>query len=787
MRLSLFIIQQKESILQQWENFARTIEPPALTMDAEALRDHASLILDTIAKDLDTQQTSLQQSQKLKGHGPRGSNETYAEIHASLRIDAGYTIDQLVSEYRALRASVLKLWMQDDDRNSLTDSDDVMRFNEVIDQALAESVARYSKIATEAVENERLRLDALLKAVPVGIAMADINGKLILANPENLRIWGDHPLFESLDEYAKWKGWWADGSEKHGQPVLPHEWALARALSGVESPRDIVEIEPFGQPGVRRTILLHATPILDAIKNVVGSVAAQVDITALRTAEAQVRESEAKFRTISDAMPQMVWSTLPNGYHDYYNQQWYDFTGVSIGAADHEEWIGLFHPDCRSRASELWLHSLATGTAYQIECQLKHFSGQYRWILARALPVCDDAGKIARWMGTCTDIHDQKLAEERLKENDRRKDEFLAMLAHELRNPLAPISAAAQLLQIVSTDEKRVKQTCEVIERQVDHMTSLVDDLLDVSRVTGGLIKIETKPQDIRNVVQEAIEQVTPLIQERRHHLTHQLTPDMAMLLGDSKRLVQILANILTNAAKYTLAGGNIRISSEVRSAHVLLEISDNGIGMESGLVARAFGLFEQAERTSDRSSGGLGLGLALVRSLVELHGGTVTCESKGAGKGSKFTVCLPRLIGSDNAGQVHQDKVQQISRSVRSLRILLVDDNVDAAKLLAMFLTELGHQVAVEHGSVGAVERAIMEKPDVCLLDIGLPEMDGNTLARQLRSVPVLADAMLIAVTGYGQPEDIKRSLEAGFDQHLVKPVNMKKLVSILDKVSCP
>jgi PAS domain S-box-containing protein len=498
----------------------------------------------------------------------------------------------------------------------------------------------------------------------------------------------------------------------------------------------------------------------------------------LRT-ETALRESEARFRTIADAMPQMVWSALPDGYHDYFNRRWYDFTGMAAGGTDGDGWAVLLHPDDLERTSNAWQHCLRTGDPYEIQYRLRHRAGDYRWALARALPVYGDNGKIIRWMGTCTDIHDQKLAEEKLKEADARKDEFLAMLAHELRNPLAPISAAAQLLQIGAIDEARVRQTSQIIGRQVHHLTSLVDDLLDVSRVTRGLVELDSGQVDIGHVVAEAIEQVTPLIRARHHRLGLQLSPDAPLVLGDKKRLVQVLVNLLNNAAKYTREGGQIQLTTEVHSSHVLIQVVDNGIGMAPELVSRAFDMFTQAERSPDRSSGGLGLGLALVRSLVQLHRGTVFCESAGPGKGSSFTVCLPRLFAEERQLDVGAaDPASQ--KCAAPLRILVVDDNVDAASMLSMLLEAGGHQVMTEHGARAALARAEAEAPQVCILDIGLPEMDGNELAQRLRAMPQTAGAMLIAVTGYGQENDRQQTLAAGFDHHLVKPVDAGELSAL-------
>ncbi len=365
-----------------------------------------------------------------------------------------------------------------------------------------------------------------------------------------------------------------------------------------------------------------------------------------------------------------------------------------------------------------------------------------------------------------------------LRDAARRKDEFLAMLAHELRNPLAPISAAAQLLQAGDVDAARVQHASQIISRQVKHMTGLVDDLLDVSRVTTGMIALEQAQLDISQIINDAVEQVTPLLRARRHHLQLHIAPDETLVTGDRKRLVQVLANLLGNAAKYTHEGGRIDVSTRVHATHVLVAVRDDGIGMAPELQARAFDLFAQAERTSDRSLGGLGLGLALVKSLVELHHGTVTCASQGPGHGSVFTVCLPRTVGA-----IAQDATpgQPEAAASSGLRILVVDDNVDAAAMLAMLLEVAGHAVTIEHGARRALARALAETPQVCLLDIGLPDMDGNELARRLRADPLTAGALLVAVTGYGQESDQAESLEAGFDFHFLKPVDMPALRAVL------
>ena len=288
------------------------------------------------------------------------------------------------------------------------------------------------------------------------------------------------------------------------------------------------------------------------------------------------------------------------------------------------------------------------------------------------------------------DITERRMVQEQLKTADRRKDEFLAMLAHELRNPLAPIGAAAQLLQMGRLDEMRVRHTSQIIGRQVEHMTHLINDLLDVSRVTRGLVTLDAAPQDIRHIVMEAVEQVTPLMQARRHHLALHLPPESTTVMGDKKRLVQVFTNILANAAKYTNEGGQILLKTDVRASRIHVDVVDDGIGMSHDLAEHAFDLFAQAERSSDRSAGGLGLGLALVKSLIELHQGTVACHSDGPGQGSTFSVCLPRLhVQESHDAAAHEEHGLA---AARALRILVVDDNVDAAAMLVMLLEASGH-----------------------------------------------------------------------------------------------
>ena len=515
----------------------------------------------------------------------------------------------------------------------------------------SERRARESALAAQA---ERSRIDALLQAAPAGIVVTDASGVIRQSNAAHRRLWG-----ESCDagQAAMRKGWWADGSARHGQQLAPRDWVTARVLRGEEAPRDTIEIETCDTPPLRRIVLITGAPIRDEAGAIAGAVVTQMDIT------------------------------------------------------------------------------------------------------------------------------DRVRAEEALRHDDRRKDEFLAMLAHELRNPLSPIGAAADLLAMGRLDAARVKQTSAVISRQVKHMTGLVDDLLDVSRVTRGLITLDREKLDARRILADAVEQVRPLIDARRHQLTVHTPPEPAYVLGDQKRLTQVMTNLLNNAAKYTPLDGRIVVAVELEGVYVRMSVTDNGIGMGPEVLSRAFELFSQAERTSDRSQGGLGIGLALVKSLVELHGGTVSAHSEAIGLGSTFTLCLPRIVAQAPAKLAAADIDQAAPGKV--LKVMVVDDNTDAAEMLAMYVEALGHEVSVEFSSIKAVALAQSVRPDVCLLDIGLPDMDGYELARRLRADPATAATTLVAVTGYGQEQDRNRTRAAGFDHHFVKPVDTAALAELLRKAA--
>ncbi|GGY73913.1 hypothetical protein GCM10011613_19020 [Cellvibrio zantedeschiae] len=375
-----------------------------------------------------------------------------------------------------------------------------------------------------------------------------------------------------------------------------------------------------------------------------------------------------------------------------------------------------------------------------------------------------------------------RLRQYEIRLSDQRKDEFLAMLAHELRNPLAPISSAAQILKFVAADPDRVKNTVGMIDRQVVHLTNLIDDLLDVARVTRGLIRLQKEPLDLAVLVSHAVEQVSPQINLKQQKLSVDLPDEPVTVLGDVNRLIQVFANLLNNASKYTQEHGHISVQFLLSPNEVVLEFADDGIGISPEMVPQVFDLFAQAKRTSDRSQGGLGLGLALVKNLVVSHGGSVKVLSKGLGEGSVFSVSLPRFSEANFPEDFMPQQKNEYSPALfQPLRLMIVDDNKDAADSLAVFLEAAGHDVFIEYTAFDAIKRARSVCPHICILDIGLPDMDGNELTAQLRAMPETASATYIAVTGYSQETNKKKSLAAGFHHYFVKPVDAANLIKVI------
>ena len=498
-----------------------------------------------------------------------------------------------------------------------------------------------------------------------------------------------------------------------------------------------------------------------------------LDITERRRAEEALHATEDRLRFVMDSAPQKVFTAWPNGRLEYLSPQWSEFSGKSFEQL--ADWTNLVHPDDVTENVKVWQHSLETGEPFQFEHRLRRADGEYRWHLSRAVAMRNAAGRIVLWVGSNTDVHE-------VKEADRRKDEFLAMLAHELRNPLAPIRNALNVLRLKGGSEGAVQSASEMVERQVELMVRLVDDLLDASRISRGKIELRRERTELAQVVNHAVEATRLLAQEMEHDLTITLPSRPLYLNADPDRMMQVVANLLSNACKYTARGGRIRLTVEQEGKHAVLRVQDNGVGIAPDQLGRIFDMFMQVDTSLERSVSGLGIGLTLVKNLVELHGGSVEARSDGPGQGSEFILRLPLMLEPPKALPLGRPAAEAAPVSPR--RILIVDDNRDAAESLATLLSLTGNQTRTAFDGLEAVEAANAFQPDLVLLDIGLPKLNGYEACRRIREQAWSNGIMLVALTGWGQEEDRSRASDAGFDGYMVKPVAyaaLKKLLASL------
>ncbi|MDQ3181382.1 MAG: PAS domain S-box protein, partial [Acidobacteriota bacterium] len=515
------------------------------------------------------------------------------------------------------------------------------------------------------------------------------------------------------------------------------------------------------------------------------------DITTRKRAEELIRESEEKFRILANSISQFAWMTDASGYIFWYNERWFDYTGTTLEEMQGWGWQKVHHPDEVGRVTEKFKQHIASGEIWEDTFPLRSKTGEYRWFLSRALPIRDENGKILRWFGTNTDIEDVRRAEEKLKDADRRKDEFLATLAHELRNPLAPIRSGLEIIRRSDYDKATIEQTLETVERQTNQIVHLVDDLLEISRITQGKIKLKKGRIELRTAVEMAVETNRELISLNGQDLIISLPDAPVFIDADLTRIAQIILNLINNSAKYTEPGGKIWLTAETKADEVEIRVRDTGIGIPPQMLSGIFEMFTQIETTGEQARAGLGIGLSVVKSLVEMHGGSITAFSAGEGKGSEFVLILPlakqqSAISKDSeqtsAKEITQTTENAANNNSGQHRILVVDDNADALEMMKVLLMLENHTVRTALDGETAIEIAPEFQPDVCILDIGLPVMDGYELARRLRET--MPDVLLIALTGWGQDDDRIRSSEAGFNHHLVKPVEIEKLQTLLAKM---
>ena len=553
-------------------------------------------------------------------------------------------------------------------------------------------------------------------------------------------------------------------------------------------------IGPFETLRVRKDgtlidVLVTISPVRDATGRVVGASSIARDISDRKRAEEAMRSSEERYRSLVQAMSSVVWTTDANGRFVELQPSWEEYTGQPWEEHRGEGWAAVIHPDDRERIEALWREALERKGRYRSEGRIwSAADGEHRHVVARGVPLRNPDGSVREWVGTLTDVEDRWRAEEALREEARRKDEFLAMLGHELRNPLAPIRNCLHILeQPKVTDEQRGRAR-ETIERQVLHLTRLVDDLLDISRISRGKIFLRLQRLDLVQSVRATVEDQRAELEGNGITLALELPDRPLWIDGDPTRLSQALGNLLHNAGKFTEPGGRITVGAveEPERGTVAVTVRDTGIGIAPEMLARLFEPFSQADGSPDRNRGGLGLGLALVRALVELHGGMVEAASPGPGRGSEFRIRLPLQAdgGGAEAEREEPERAAPPIREGRPRRCLIIEDNVDAAESMGLLLELAGHEVALATDGASGLDKARQLRPEVVLCDIGLPGgMDGHAVARAFRADPDLASACLIALTGYGQEEDRRRALDAGFDAHLTKPADLERLKKLVEE----
>jgi PAS domain S-box-containing protein len=500
----------------------------------------------------------------------------------------------------------------------------------------------------------------------------------------------------------------------------------------------------------------------------------------LRRAQAELEASRARYFDLYDLAPVGYFTVSEQGLILEANLTGAGLLGLARRDLTRQPISHYILPEDQDIYYRHRRQLLETDTPRECELRMLRAAAAPFWARLESTVVQDGESGESVCRVVVSDINARKQAEQTLADLNRRKDEFLAMLSHELRNPLAPILNAVQLLQLQKNENAVQQKARAIIERQVRQLTHLVNDLLDVARAATGRIQLCREQVLVNDIIQRAVETARPLIDQRRHELTVSLPPDPIWLYADGSRMEQVVTNLLSNAAKYTNEGGHIRLSVQQEGDQAVLRVRDTGLGIAPDFLPRVFDLFTQAERSPCQPQGGLGIGLALVKRLVELHEGTVKVSST-LGQGSEFVVRLVMRPPVTPPGPTQPAPSGIAEPAERTLRVLVVDDNVDAAKTLQMLVRESGHGVRVAHTGTAALAAALDYRPDVMLLDIGLPECDGYEVAKRIRQEPVLHDIVLVAVTGYEREADRRRSQQAGFDHHLVKPADFEKIREIL------
>lgn len=614
-----------------------------------------------------------------------------------------------------------------------------------------------------ALEASEGRLQGIIQQAMVGIAQADLEGRFLLVNPRFCEIVG-----YTRQELLKLR----KHDLTHPQDRARNAEEFARHIAGHSS--YLIEKRYLRKDGRTVWVRNSVAPLLDNEGRPQSIVTVVIDVTEIKQAEERV-QFQAQ---LLDAVGQAAIATDSNGTITYWNHFAETLYGWKADEALGRSIIELVIDPSETQVAAI-TQRMQAGSSWSEEVLVRHRSGRTFPAFVTDTPLFDATGKLYARIGVSSDITDRKQVEEALRDADRRKDEFLATLAHELRNPLAPIRNSLHILRLSGDSDPSTRRVCEMMERQVGHLARLVDDLMEVSRITRGKIELRMEPVELAAVVCSAVEASRPLIEAARHQLAISLPTEPMMIKGDPVRLSQIFSNLLNNAAKYMDEGGQIWLTARRQEGDVLVTVRDTGIGISAEMLPHIFKMFTQVDRSTRKSQGGLGIGLTLVRTLVEMHGGKVDARSLGVKQGSEFVVRLPL---SEEARVSDPNSAQSPAALAPTHRVLVVDDNRDAADSLGMLLRLMGAEVRVVNDGPSALQTMQMYRPTVVLLDIGMPGMDGYEVARRIRLKPEFRAVMLIALTGWGQEDDRRRTTLAGFDHHLLKPADINALESLLE-----
>jgi PAS domain S-box-containing protein len=631
--------------------------------------------------------------------------------------------------------------------------------------------------ANAALARERTWFQTTLASIGDAVIATDTEGRVTFANKVAQALTGWHPdeaQGEALETIFKIV---QEGTRRPAEnPALR---ALREgAIVGLANHTVLIS-----KDGTERPIDDSAAPIRGSDGQVIGVVLTFHDVTLQRNAEHRLRESEHWFRTVADSIPQLAWMTRPDGYIVWYNRRWYEYTGTTPEQMEGWGWQAVHDPAELERVLANWKTALAKGEAWEDTFPLRRNDGAMRWHLSRAVPVRRDDGEITGWFGTNTDITERLAMEESLRDADRRKNLFLSTLAHELRNPLATISNALQLWPLAKDDAAEMDNLRTMMERQVRQLVRLIDDLLEVSRITRGKIEIRRQPADLRNILADVVETMRKVFESHAHELAVTLPGEPLMVEADVARLTQVFTNLLSNAAKFTPTGGSVWISARAADGRAVVTVGDNGPGIPAEMLSQIFEMFQQVDSSPERSHGGLGIGLTLAKELVERHGGRIAARSDGPGKGAEFEVQLPLLQGAPAASSPPQQRRNDkpAIEGLPRLRVLVVDDVDASAKTLGKILQAIGQEVSVLTDGAAALAEVEQFQPDIVFLDIAMPGISGYEVARRIRASFPADKPILVALTGYGQEEDRQAAYEAGFNRHLTKPAHVDDLQQIV------